>query len=229
MGCFGSRFDKRKGTCTDLNTCGIQFVGGEGSNNDFCPQDAVSLFYGESKEVDEWLKVGPLTMESEEEGKKIALEAWSALCQQANYLKDRFGSSDKPVYVSGKYLAKDATEQIEAVKAFLKEKNPDIEFPEEAKKEEAMMEGEMMEGEMMAEEMMEGGEEGMMEKPDLYAGDSAAYDGFANLPALFLRCCTAQPYFGDLIKSALLHYEFNFKGKKLTDVPMPKLSFAELA
>ena len=37
----------------------------------------------------------------------------------------------------------------------------------------------MMEGEMMAEEMMEGGEG--MDKPDLYGGDSAAYDGFANL------------------------------------------------
>merc|ERR1712086_215467 len=83
-----------------------------------------------------------------------------------------------------------------------------------------------MEGE---EAMMEGGEEGAMEKPDLYAGDSAAYDGFANLPALLLKCCTAQPYFGDLVKGALLHYEFNFKGKSLVDVPMPKLSLADLA
>lgn len=86
-----------------------------------------------------------------------------------------------------------------------------------------------MEGEMMAEEMMEGGEEGAMEKPDLYGGDSAGYDGFANLPALFLRCCTVHPYFGDLVKSALCHYEFNFKGKSLADVPMPKLSLADLA
>jgi|TARA_B110001450_G_scaffold146370_1_gene136790 hypothetical protein len=229
MGCFGSRFDKRKGTCTDLNTVGIQYVGGEGSNNDFCPQDAVSLFYGDSKEVDEWFKVGPLTMESEEEGKKIALEAWSALVQQGNFLKDNFGNSDKTVYVSGKYQDKDAIAQIEAVKAFLKEKNPDIEFPEEAKPEAEAMEGEMMEGEMMAEEMMEGGEDGAMEKPDLYAGDSAAYEGFANLPALLLKCCTAQPYFGDLVKSALIHYEFNFKGKSLADVPMPKLSLADLS
>lgn len=111
----------------------------------------------------------------------------------------------------------------------MKEKNPDIEFPEEAKPEamegEAMMEGD---GEMMAEEMMEGGEEGM-EKPDLYGGDGASYDGFANLPALLLRCCTVHPYFGDLVKGALLHYEFNFKGKSLVDVPMPKLSLADLA
>jgi hypothetical protein len=43
-----------------------------------------------------------------------------------------------------------------------------------------------------------------MEAPDLYAGDSAAYDGWANLPALFLRCMTVHPYFGDIVKSALL-------------------------
>merc|ERR1719331_780273 len=230
MGCFGSRFDKRKGTCQDFNTCGIQFIGGAGSNNDFCPQDAVSLFYGGSKEVDEWLKVGPLTMESEEEGKRIALEAMAALMQQGNYLKDNYGSSNKVVYVSGKYPHKEAIEQIDAVKALLREKNPDIEFPEEKKEEPEAMEGEMMEGEMMEGEMMEGGEDGAMEKPDLYAGDSAAYDGFANLPALLLKCCTAYPYFGDLVKSALVHYEFNFKGKgPIPDVPLPKLSLSDLA
>jgi len=170
-------------------------------------------------------------MESEEEGKKIALEAWNALVQQGNYLKDNYGNSDKTQYVAGKYQDKDAIAQIDAVKAFLKEKNPDIEFPEEAKPEAEAMEGDMMmmEGEGEMEMAMEGGEEGAMEKPDLYAGDSAAYDGFANLPALFLRCCTAQPYFGDLVKGALLHYEFNFKGKSLVDVPMPKLSLADLA
>ena len=127
-GCVGSRFEKRKSTSTDLNTVGIQFVGGEGSNNDFCPQDAISLFYGESQEVDEWLKVGPLTMDHEGEGEKIALEAWNALVQQGNYLKHNFGDSDTFVLVGGKYLGKDAIAQIEDVKAFLKEKNPQIEF-----------------------------------------------------------------------------------------------------
>lgn len=109
----------------------------------------------------------------------------------------------------------------------MKEKIPDFAdiFVEEEKPAEAM-EGEMMEGEMMAEEMMEGGEG--MDKPDLYGGDSAAYDGFANLPALLLRCCTVHPYFGDLVKSAVCHYEFNFKGKSLVDVPMPKIGFGDL-
>jgi hypothetical protein len=182
--------------------------------------------YGDSKEVEEWLKVGPLTMTAEEEGKKIALEAWRGLCQQAKYLDGEFGSSDKDVYVNGKYLAKDAIAQITAVKEFLKEKNPDIEFPEEEKKAEEgaemMMEGE----EMMMEEApaeMEGGEG--MEAPDLYAGDSAAYDGWANLPALFLRCMTVHPYFGDIVKSALVYYEFNFGGKQL--VPLPKIGLGD--
>ena len=64
-----------------------------------------------------------------------------------------------------------------------------------------------------------------MEAPDLYAGDSAAYDGWANLPALFLRCMTVHPYFGDIVKSALIYYEFNFGGKKL--VPLPKIGLGD--
>jgi hypothetical protein len=61
---------------------------------------------------------------------RIPLEVWSALVQQGNYLRDNFGYSHKNVYVSGKYRYKDAIAQIEEVKAFLKEKNPNIEFPE---------------------------------------------------------------------------------------------------
>jgi hypothetical protein len=102
-----------------------------------------------------------------------------------------------------------------------------MEFPEEEKKAEEMMEGDMkMEPEMMdppAE--MEGGDEmDMMETPDLYAGDSAAYDGFANLPALFLRCMTVYPYFGDIVKQSLIYYEFNF-GKKL--IPIPSIGLGD--
>ena len=65
---------------------------------------------------------------TEDQGEKIALEAWNALVQQGNYLKDNFGDSDSFVLVGGKYLGKDAIAQIEDVKAFLKEKNPQIEF-----------------------------------------------------------------------------------------------------
>lgn len=79
MGCFGSRFDKRNSVADDFNTVGIQFVGGEGQDNNLCPLDAVCLSYGENKEVEEWLKVGPLSMSAEEEGKRIALEAYVGL------------------------------------------------------------------------------------------------------------------------------------------------------
>ena len=82
----------------------------------------------------------------------------------------------------------------------------------------------MMEAMEEAPAEMEGGDE-MMEAPDLYAGDSAAYDGWANLPALFLRCMTVHPYFGDIVKSTLVYYEFNFGGKKL--VPIPKIGLAD--
>jgi len=81
MGCFGSRFDKRNSASNDFNTVGIQFVGGEGQEDDKCPLDSVCLQYGKEAEVEDWLKVGPLTMTAEEEGKRIALEAWVALCQ----------------------------------------------------------------------------------------------------------------------------------------------------
>jgi len=230
MGCFGSRFDKRNSAADDFNTVGLQFVGGAGQKDDKNPLDAVCLKYGDGKEVDEWLKVGPLTMTAEEEGKKIATEAWVALCQQAKYLDGEFGGSDKVKYVNGKYTSKDAIAQIDAVKAFLKEKNPDIEFPEEVKEEAAAEEAPAMDGDMAAAEEapmeMEGGDDmEMMEAPDLYKDDSAAYDGFANLPALFLRCMTVHPYFGDIIKSTLIYYEFNFGGKEL--VPLPKIGLGD--
>jgi len=96
-----------------------------------------------------------------------------------------------------------------------------MEFPEEEKKAEEKKEGDMaMEPDMAMDPPaeMEGGDEMGMETPDLYAGDSAAYDGFANLPALFLRCMTVNPYFGDIVKQSLIYYEFNF-GKKLIPIP----------
>jgi len=41
MGCFGSRFDNRVSNCTDLNTVGLQFVGGVGQVIDWCPADRI--------------------------------------------------------------------------------------------------------------------------------------------------------------------------------------------
>ena len=54
----------------------------------------------------------------------------------------------------------------------------------------------------------------MMAAEDLYKDDSAAYDGWANFPALLLRNCIVNPYFGDLVKANLIAWEFNYKGSE---------------
>jgi hypothetical protein len=61
---------------------------------------------------------------------------------------------------------------------------------------------------------MEGGEDtaamGMMgmEEPDLYAGDSTDYSGWANFPKLLLRETVVNPYFGDLVRNDTVFFEF---------------------
>merc|ERR1712178_604566 len=81
----------------------------------------------------------------------------------------------------------------------------------------AAAEGEMMEAapEMMEEAMAEGGmtmEDAV--KADPHAGDSLdSYKGWENLPGLILRTTTVYPYFGDLVKTALLYAEFKHDDK----------------
>lgn len=58
-------------------------------------------------------------------------------------------------------------------------------------------------GEEKKEEVMMG-----MEEVDLYAGDSADYKGFANFPLLLLKEMTVNPYFGELVKTDTIHFEF---------------------
>ena len=41
MGCFSSRFDRRNSLAGDLNTVGLQFVGGEDHTFDLFPFDRV--------------------------------------------------------------------------------------------------------------------------------------------------------------------------------------------
>lgn len=43
MGCFGSRFSKRAAESDDLNTVGLQFVGGEAHAHDGAPCDIFVL------------------------------------------------------------------------------------------------------------------------------------------------------------------------------------------
>lgn len=211
MGCFGSRFDKRNSVADDLNTVAFQFVGGEGHENDKCPIDKIALRYGgEEKEPADWAKVGPMKVTDEEFGKKIALELDAALTAQLKKLDDEYGTPDKNVYVGGKYELKDAKAQLAAVKAHLREKCNNVEFPaEEVKAEEPAAAEEPKADEAPVE--MEGGEG--MAKEDLYASDSGTYDGWENLPALILRNYVVNPYFGDLLKRDIISAEFNVSPK----------------
>lgn len=45
--------------------------------------------------------------------------------------------------------------------------------------------------------------------PHKYDDDATDYKGFANVPALLLRQATVSPYFGDMVKAALVNWEFN--------------------
>mmetsp|Transcript_24679 Transcript_24679/g.38392 ORF Transcript_24679/g.38392 Transcript_24679/m.38392 type:complete len:393 (-) Transcript_24679:193-1371(-) len=218
MGCFGSRFDKRNSNAGDLNTVWMNFVGGEAHDDDKCPCDkAIFGYAGDTKEPGDVFKVKGLTAEDEESTTKIIKETFKAVQDHLKWLEDEFGTPQdgKDTKVANKYTLKEAHEQLQAVIAHFKEKTG-ITFEEE-KKEEAEGEGEKKEEE---EAMMEGGDEGekegeeekpaAMEKPDHYKDDSAAYDGWANFPALLLRNCIVNPYFGDLVKANLIAWEFNY-------------------
>lgn len=83
MGCGASRFDKRNAVCDDMNTCGLQFVGGEGQQIDWCPLDKVIVAYFENikkpfeklGELPFYFKVDGLTMD-EENAQKLGLELY---------------------------------------------------------------------------------------------------------------------------------------------------------
>jgi hypothetical protein len=214
MGCFGSRFDKRNSVADDLNTVAFQFVGGEAQENDKCPIDKIALKYGADKEPAEWAKVGPMKCTEEAFGKKIALELDASLTAQLKFLEKEFGTPDKNVYVGGKYELKDAKAQILAVKTFLREKCPAIEFPADPVPKVVADDKKKEEEPPMGEVMAEGGDEMvMMAAPDLYASDAGSYDGWENLPALILRNYVVNPYFGDLLKRDIISAEFNASAK----------------
>lgn len=224
MGCGGSRFDKRRELAGDLYTIGTNFVGGEGYTEDGCPVDKVAFSYA-AKEVEpkDFFKVNGFTAEDEEIVKKIAQQTWDSLTAQLGFLeKEHGGASDnKKVMIGHKYTLEAALKQLNAVRDSLKEKSG---FTFEEKKADAMegmmMEGNAMEGEMMGGEgegemMMEGGDEmmgmdgmAMMEEEDLYAGFADDISGWANFPKWLLWATTVHPYFGDLVKSDTIHFEF---------------------
>jgi len=86
MGCFGSRFDKRNSNAGDLNTVGLNFVGGEAHTDDGCPHDKVVFGYagGEKDASEVFPKITGLVAEEEDLIKKIAQETFTAI---ENHLK----------------------------------------------------------------------------------------------------------------------------------------------
>ena len=234
MGCFGSRFDKRNKNANDLNTVGLQFVGGEAHLDDLCPVDKIVLAYGGEKELKDVFKATGLTGLDEEVAKTVALETFKAVSDHIAYLEDKYGApvDGKKVWIGGKHDLKDALQNLKDVLEELKEKSG-FTFEEKKPEGEAAAEGDAekpAEGEGDAAEM-EGGEEGeaaaaegegekaeegMMMEPevDLYKDDPTDYKGAGNLTALLLRLTVTKPYFGDLVKYALVNWEFNYAGKK---------------
>lgn len=188
--------------------------------------DKIALVFGEGKEFADFLKIAGLKASDQDIATKIAKDTYKALQDHDKFLDKEYGApkDGKKVYIGGKHDLKDAKDQIAAVLASLKE-NSGIEFPaEEEKKEEGKeekKEGEEEKKEEGAGAEMEGGEEadegkGMAEMmaemaaaADLYKDDPADYKGWENLPALFLREMTVNPYFGDLVKGEVIAWEFN--------------------
>uniref|UniRef100_A0A7S3CU34 Uncharacterized protein n=1 Tax=Strombidium rassoulzadegani TaxID=1082188 RepID=A0A7S3CU34_9SPIT len=222
MGCGGSRFDKRKDNAGDLFTVGLNFVGGEGNEDDGCPCDKVVFTYAEGqKEPTEVFKVKGLEAEDEEIVKKIAKATFDAVKAQVAFLEKEHGKpvDGKKVLISGKYELASALDQLNNVASAFKDAEvvTEEEVKEEAKEEEAK------EGEMM----MEGGDDMMMMAPeeDPYKDDAEDYKGFKNFPKLLLKQTTVNPYFGDLVKSDAIHFEFAAVEKGgLLSVKMPPLN-----
>ena len=52
-----SRLDRRMDAFGDLNTVGLQFLGGEGNSLDMCPLDRIVMAYCNLKEVSEVFKL----------------------------------------------------------------------------------------------------------------------------------------------------------------------------
>lgn len=221
MGCGGSRFDKRKDNAGDLYTVGTNFVGGEAHTDDLCPCDKVCFAYAkEEKEPKEIYKVTGLKAEDEEIMKKIATDTHTAVKAHLAYLESEYGKPQdgKTIWVGGRYTLNVAHFQLKKVLKEIEE-HSGFTFEEEKKEGEEETKEEGKEEEKM-DEMMEGGDEmmGMMEE-DPYAGDSDDYKGFANFPKLLLRLCTVYPFFGDLVKSDTIHFEFNTEAKGMIKLP----------
>ena len=142
MGCFSSRFDKRKANCTDLNTVAMQFVGGEAHQIDWCPVDKVVTKYGGDalEELPEHFKVTGLEISDLEMAQKIGIELHGHLKDHVEALKKKFGEEDqtKPSVLFDKYPFDSAIEECEAaIKHLVETAEVKVGGGEDEKKEDA--------------------------------------------------------------------------------------------
>lgn len=218
MGCFGSRFDKRNSAAGDLNTVGLQFVGGEAHVSDLCPVDKILLDYQGEVDFAEKFKCEGLKLSDEALGQELGLLIYNATKELLDSVEKKYGSPQdgKKVYLGNKHELSDVLVDLKAVlKALEEDTGVKVEKPvvEGMMMEAAPMEAMMMEAAPMEAMMMEG-EAMMMELPSAtkspYEGDATDYKGFGNLPTLLLALSVKHPFFGDVVKAQLINWEFNF-------------------
>ena len=221
MGCFGSRLDKRASAVTeDLNSVGLQFVGGE-EDTDKQAADNFVMLQGKDKKY-ECLQ----TIYKTEAGKATddpkATEAFTAAFHFVEKLlkehKDKVATDPKAggEMILGKHKRSECVSQLESVMESFKKTDIEVKSTEEVKveenKEKVEEPGDVMneggaEGED-GKEVKEGDDKKVetMEKLDPRAAheDAAEYKGFADTPALYLRNALVNEYFGDLIKQRIV-------------------------
>jgi hypothetical protein len=223
MGCFGSRFDKRNSAAGDLNTVGLQFVGGEAHVSDHCPVDKILLDYQGELDLAEKFKCEGLKLSDEALGQELGLLIYNATKELLESVEKKYGSPQdgKKVYLGNKHELSDVLVDLKAVlKALEEDTGVKVEKPAAAEvpaTDAAPMEAAAMEAVAMDDAPVEA-EAMMMELPAAvkspYEGDATDYKGFGNLPTLLLALSVKHPFFGDVVKAQLINWEFNFESNK---------------
>jgi ribosomal protein L12E/L44/L45/RPP1/RPP2 len=231
MGCASSRFDKRNSCSNDLNTIGLSFVGGESHTFDDFPMDRVGWAVDKTKETEHaCAAAAEMTAGDEVFATATYKAAFTALSAKLKELEGKYGDSadSKTQWHENKYEAKDAIAHLKTAIEFFKEKSGITVEEEGAKKEEetdkkdeeADKKEEGAENSGGEEEEKKDGEgDKAMEKanPHKYDGDAGNYDGWAKIPAAFLKQSIVSPYVGDMIKAEAINWEFNPESAKVSD------------
>jgi hypothetical protein len=225
MGCFGSRFDKRNSAAGDLNTVGLQFVGGEAHVSDFCPVDKILLDYSGELDLAEKFKCEGLKLSDDALGQELGLLIHKATSELLASIDKKYGSPQdgKKVYIGNKHELVDVLADLKAVlKALEEDTGVVVEKPAAA--DAPAMDPPAADAPAMDAPAMDAPAEGemMMDLPSAakspYDGDATDYKGFGNLPTLLLALSVKHPFFGDVVKAQLINWEFNYESDKPSEL-----------